>query len=99
MNTRQQTEMLIEIFETKIRQALSEAIAEVAMMAMQQERVPEKPSGLPAGVTIDKRSGKYGAKIKVGGKLIWLGTYESADDASMAFRAAKAKRDAGLMVA
>jgi hypothetical protein len=47
----------------------------------------------PTGVSHEKQSRKYNAKIKVNGKLIWLGTFKTMQEASDAFEAAKAQRD------
>lgn len=43
----------------------------------------------PKGVTYEKRTGKWGARIKVGGKLKWLGTFDSMADAADAVAVAK----------
>lgn len=47
----------------------------------------------PTGVTFDNRNRKYGAKIRANGKLTWLGTFNTMQEASDAFEAAKAERD------
>lgn len=45
---------------------------------------------LPIGVTVDKRSGKYGASCKIGNrKKSWLGTYENPISAFNAYKSFK----------
>ena len=53
-------------------------------------------SNFPAGVSFEanRRIKKYKAKIKINGKLVHLGYYRTAEEASAAFLKAKAERDA-----
>lgn len=41
-----------------------------------------KPSSGEKGVVQDKRTGKWGARIWRDGKSIWLGTFETRDEAA-----------------
>jgi hypothetical protein len=54
--------------------------------------------GLPKGVTIELRTNRYGAKIRVKEKLVWLGTFDTKEEASEAWNAAYLRRSAGLNV-
>lgn len=54
-----------------------------------------KSSGLPQGVALTRRTGKpYMARIKLGDKQVYLGSYETPEEAHQAYL--QAKRDHGL---
>ena len=52
-----------------------------------------KGKSVPQGVKFDPRDGRFQARMQVNGKCIHLGMFASADEASTAYRNAKAKID------
>ena len=52
-------------------------------------RIAKKSSGLPTGVS-HTDTGKFQARIKLDGKRINLGSFDTAEDAAAAYRTAKA---------
>ena len=84
-----------------LRRAIADAIRQAARQIDEADSAPpvkakerHKRSGLKAGVTLDKRTGKYGAKINCDGRYVWLGTYETEAEAANAFDAASLMRAA-----
>lgn len=85
-----------------LKARINEAFRQAAMeMAMEGIEAPSKParrkkqSGLLPGVTLDKRNGKFGAKLTHEGRFVWLGTYETEQAAAAAFDAAVLMKEAG----
>ena len=67
-------------------------VREVAMTQLLDNRAGNGNAAVvtrPAGVSYDKRSGKYGARINVDGRLKWLGTFDCIEDAESAVELAK----------
>lgn len=96
----------------EIKSQIEKLMAEMIAMAMQEDAptdmvrrqrtdvrgTRQQALGLPKGVTIDLRTKRYGAKIKSKNKLVWLGTFETKEEASEAWNAAHLRRSAGLNV-
>jgi hypothetical protein len=63
---------------------LKEALQEIQQIPKERPRKGPVPSTGIRGVSKDKRSGKYGAKVWVNGRDKWIGTYETAELAAVA---------------
>ena len=51
-----------------------------------------KRTGLPTGVTIEKRTGKYVARIGVNWRTVYLGTFDTPEEAKVAWDTADKER-------
>lgn len=59
-----------------------------------QCNLPEKPNKLGfSGVTFRKQNQKYVARLRVNGRKVHLGTFDTPEEASAAYLSAKSERD------
>jgi hypothetical protein len=71
------------------RQAEQLAMRIELQEVLEPGRIAKKSSGLPTGVS-HTDTGKFQARIKLDGKRINLGSFDTAEDAAAAYRTAKA---------
>lgn len=72
---------------------LKEALQEIQEIPKERPRKGPIPASGIRGVSKDKRSGKYGAKVWVNGRDKWVGTYETAEEAVAAIAAFEATQN------